>query len=627
MRAGIIGDPAVGFNERDQFWVGHTDWEYRAVVYPNLKLLEHQQIDLVCDGLDTIASISIGGVPAADAANMFHPHRFDITHVIARARARANLLDLRIRFRSPVAHIRSEEARLGSRPVNGDWDPYIFIRKAACNFGWDWGPKVPTVGIWKSIRLEAWSHARIVNVRPLVTRADAGRAEVEVHVDIQHARTASTPSPLAPDPAPLSLDAVLRPPKGRLTPALRVSQSTTTEQHAILRFTVPRPARWWPRGYGKQPLYSLRVNLRSALHPRRTLGTFQSRLGLRTVRLNTEPDTAGSRFQLEINGRPIFCKGANWIPDDLFPARVTPSRLRRRVQQAALANMNMLRVWGGGYYEHDAFYAACDRAGILVWQDFMFACAMYPEEQPYPQLIEAEARHQVARLSSHPSVVLWCGGNECVWGWQRWGWKQRLSPGQTWGRNYYIDMLPMVLRELDPTRPYWPNSPWSGSLDHDVLDEHHGDRHTWDAAFEDYRNTRPRFLSEVGHQAPATLRTLRGAIAPAGLAINSPELQHRQRATGGNAAMYDAHFARHALAPHSFLDWHRAAQELQSRAMTIACNWSIDKSPGCAGILIWQLNDCWPALSWSLIDSAGRPKPAYFAVQKAFARRIPRHRG
>ncbi|MGE3107892.1 MAG: glycoside hydrolase family 2 protein [Phycisphaerales bacterium] len=609
IRAGVIGDPAIGFNELDQFWVGKADWEYRTRFHADERLFAHERIDLVCDGLDTIATLELNGERIGEAANMFHPHRFNVREALKRTGAN----ELLIRFRSPLRHVREEQARLGARPVNGDWDPYIFIRKAACNFGWDWGPKVPTVGIWKPIRLEGWSGARIVSLRPLVTRADQRLATVEVHVDVERGNHL----------AELVIEAMISE-KGE-PEALSADAAMIDGDSAALRLEVSRPSLWWPRGHGKQPLYEVTVSLRASKGARpRILDRDRGTIGLRTVRLNTETDRWGSKFQFEVNGKPIFCQGANWIPDDLFPTRVTPRRLRQRVRQAADANMNMLRVWGGGYYEHDAFYDACDRAGIMVWQDFMFACAMYPEEPPYPALIEAEARHQVSRLSSHPCVVLWCGGNECVWGWQKWGWKDRLKPGQTWGAGYYFDLLPKVVKELCPTTPYWANSPLSANtvpaaLERDVLDPNHGDRHTWDATFEEYRARIPRFVSEFGQQSPASLPTLRRAIGASGLRVDSEAIKHRQRATGGNAAMYDTALSRAGQAPTDFAQWHRMMQRAQADAVRIAFEWAVANQPRCMGALVWQLNDCWPALSWSLIDSAGKPKPAYFAVKRALA--------
>jgi beta-mannosidase len=361
-----------------------------------------------------------------------------------------------------------------------------------------------------------------------------------------------------------------------------------------------------------------------------------SYIAFRDVRLNTDPDEHGSKFQLEVNGTPIFCKGANWIPEGLFPDDRTDEVIRERVRQAAAANMNMLRVWGGGMYESDAFYDECDKQGIMVWQDFMFACACYPEEAPYPQLVEQEARYQIARLSSHPSVVLWCGGNECVWGYESWGyaasdvagpWKKRVGD-RAWGGGYYFDLLPRLLRELDPTRPYWANSPFAGRIGENPNQQIRGDRHTWDATFlpgasgTDYRTIVPRFCAEFGHQAPANIETLAGVLRPEELSLGSAALEHHQKGTGGTAQHINKAMASHGAIPTEFATWHRFAQELQAEAMTngIEHHASHRASGRCMGVLIWQFNDAWPGMSWSLVDSDGRPKPAYEAVREAFGR-------
>jgi beta-mannosidase len=263
--------------------------------------------------------------------------------------------------------------------------------------------------------------------------------------------------------------------------------------------------------------------------------------------------------------------------------------------------------------------------GIMVWQDFMFSCAMYPEEPPYPALVEAEARHQVARLSSHPSVVLWCGGNECVWAYESWGagdakgrWKERVTPGQTWGRGYYFELLPRVIAELDPTRPYWANSPYCGREGDSPNQDARGDRHTWDVRAEGYRSIVPRFCSEFGHQSPPNLSTLARALAPQDLRRNSPALDHRQRGTGGTAKHIDESLVSWFPPAKDFEEWHRQAQEAQARALSIGIKWLRENQPRCMGALLWQFNDAWPGFSWSLIDSDGKPKPAYDAVREAF---------
>jgi beta-mannosidase len=626
-RAGLIPDLAVGFGEREVQWIGESDFEYRRSFDLPDELLAYERTDLVCDGVDTLAELSLNGAAIGSAANMFHPHRFDLRPALRRGRN-----ELAITFRSPLRHVRAEERRLGPRPYNGDrlgWAPFPFMRKAAVNFGWDFAPRAATSGIWRGIRIEAWSGVRIAGVRPIVRRIDRARWTVDATVELEWSGSGAVPEGLL-------LGACLR---GEPHVDEWDSAAPPLGDHAAtLSIGVDDPRLWWPRGSGDQALYGLDV----ALYDRRSAWgvaeMWSGKIGFREVRLNTEPDEEGSRFQIEVNGTPVFCKGANWVPCGLFPDDRSPERVRDRVRQAGAANMNMLRVWGGGVYEDDAFYRECDRLGIMVWQDFMFACACYPEEPPLPALVEAEARHQITRLSAHPSVVLWCGGNECVWGHEAWGiaegapWKERTT-NTTWGAGYWFDLLPRLVRELDPTRPYWANSPSSGAARQgasgaeakEVNSATRGDRHTWDAApgSSAFRAIAPRFCSEFGCQAPPNLEMLREAVGAEGLVIGSAALEHRQRATGGMARHIDGPLAERFPAPASFEEWHRLAQQLQADSLREAIEWLASQRPRCMGALVWQLNDLWPGMSWSLIDSDGRPKPAYDAVREAFGRITP----
>lgn len=619
IRAGIIKHPKEGFAELEQFWVGKTDWRYECEFEASDLLFDYERLDLVCDGLDTIATVELNGIYVGAAANMFHPHRFDARPALRRGTNR-----LTITFKSPLKHIREEEARLGARPVNGDWDPYIFIRKAACNFGWDWAPKVPTCGVWKPIRLEAWSGVRIAGVRPRMSRTRGDVWRVSIQTDLEWAERV---------PAGLLLGASLE------EHGLDAWASTVPEAGkptTTISFDVENPRVWWPRGHGEQPLYYLKLSLHADGEVDGIADGWVGDVGFREVRLHTEPDEHGSRFEIHVNGKPIFCKGANWVPDTLFPTECTRERYRERVKQAADANMNMLRVWGGGFYEDEEFYRACDELGILVWQDFMFACAMYPEEAPFPELIEDEARHQITRLSSHASVALWCGGNECVWGYEAWGnapgerpWKERLE-GKTWGKpalktwgsGYYFDLLPRLVSELDPSKPYWANSPWSGSRDIPTNSVQHGDRHTWDVQAQDYRKVVPRFCSEFGQQSTSQLVTLREVLEEKELQTGSRGLEHRQRATGGTARHIDEVMSDLGLPRDTFEKWVYSAWVLQRRALRYGIHALRLQRPRCMGALIWQLNEVWPGMSWSIIDSAGRPKPAWDVVREAFDPRL-----
>lgn len=605
LAAGVIGHPNDGYNERELSWIGWTDWAYRCTFVAGEELRAHERVELVCDGLDTIATIELNGQIVGSAANMHHPHRFDV-----RPALRQGENELTVCFRGPLAQAREQEAIHGPRPFNGDWGPYNYIRKMACNFGWDWGPMVPTAGIWRDIGLHAWSGVRLDSVRPLVRRAEGDEWVVDVHVNLEWA------APPAAAPRDVRVGATV--PEGGARGAVRVTAEDAAV-HVPLR--VCGPKLWWPRGCGEPVLYDVQVELETggASEP---LDRWAARIGFRTVCLNTGPDEVGSAFTIEINGRPVFCRGANWIPEGLFPAALTPKDYRTRLQQAADANMNMLRVWGGGIYEHPAFYETCDELGLLVWQDFMLACSTYPEEEPFRSQFEAEARYNITRLSPHPSVVLYCGGNECVWAYERWGFKERMQPGQSWGAGYYFDLFPRLMAELDPTRLYWPNSPYSGSCDIDVLSCEHGNHHLWDAAVEGYRDFVPRFVSEFGHQSPPNWATLREALRPEDLTIGSPALQHRQRAMGGDAVRYEVPLGQWFPRPQTFDDWHFLAQLLQARAICLGIEWLRSQQPRCMGALYWQLNDCWAGHSWSAIDWRGRRKPLWYASRRAYAPRL-----
>jgi beta-mannosidase len=543
---------------------------------------------------------------------MFHPHRFDLRGLV---REGAN--ELSITFRSPLKHIREEQERLGKRPVNGDWEPYIYIRKAACNFGWDWAPKLATCGVWKSIGLEAWSTVRIARARTGTRRNADGSWELDVAVDLEWSGTPARGTVVvgaevdAKDEEP----AVIGSAHDVVTPG------TASIRHSLSFSTATE---WSPRGMGGRQLYPLEIWVTDNYETNRQavdlLDQHHSKFGFRDVKLKTDHDEHGSAFVLEVNGRKVFCKGANWIPDGPWAGQVSRETYKHRLQQAAAANMNMLRVWGGGCYESDDFYELCDELGIMVWQDFMFSCAMYPEEQPYPRLIEAEARHQIARLSAHPSVVLWCGGNECTWAHDEWGntpgerpWKERLG-GKSWGLTYYKGLLPSLLYNSET--PYWPNSPYP------MNNADHGDRHTWDKRGDGYRDVVPRFCSEFGQQSPSNYATLVKAVGAEALKLGSAELGHRQRATGGTARHIDEAIAETFRQPRDFDEWHYLAQLTQARAMKTGIEWLRVNRPRCMGALVWQLNECWPGMSWSLVDSEGRGKLAYHAVKEAFRERL-----
>jgi beta-mannosidase len=390
---------------------------------------------------------------------------------------------------------------------------------------------------------------------------------------------------------------------------------------AVLELVPGLVQRWWPHGHGDQSQYRLTVTVTGA--DGAMLDRWERAIGFRTVVLDTAPDRTGAAFTFVVNGRPIFARGVNWIPDDPFPSRVTPAHYRQRLERAVAAGADLVRVWGGGIYEDDAFYAACDELGVLVWQDFTFACAAYPEHLLAAE-VEAEARDNVERLMVHPSLALWNGNNENIWGWFDWEWRDRLD-SRPWGEGFYFATLPRIVAEVDPGRPYWPGSPYSGSMTVAPNADAHGCVHVWDVwnrlDHTRYRDHTPRFVAEFGWQAPPAWSTLRTAISDDPLTPDSPGMVHHQKAEDGDRKLARG-LAHHFTPPADFDDWLWATQLNQARAVRTGVEHFRSLRGPCMGTIWWQLNDCWPVTSWAVVDSAGRPKPAWYALRDAYAPRL-----
>ncbi|WP_225095561.1 glycoside hydrolase family 2 protein [Streptomyces sp. CoH27] len=589
LAAGVIQDPFLGRNETGAAWVGRREWTYTT----ELSAANGQErTDLVFGGLDTAAEITLDGRLLGRTRNMHRSYRFPVTGSAGR---------LAVRFASAYTEAEAVRDRLGERPA-AYAEPYQYLRKMACSFGWDWGPTLVTAGIWRPVRLEHWSTARISRVRPLVT-VHQGTGVVELRVEVERSDAA----------ARLAVEA---------RAGGQVARARLDGGAGAVRLRVPDVRLWWPRGYGEQPLYDVELTL---LHEEVPLDVWRRRVGFRTVELDRRPDAHGTGFTLVVNGERLFARGVNWIPDDVFPSRVARERYRERLGQAAAAGVDLVRVWGGGIYESEDFYDACDDLGLLVWQDFPFACAAYPEEQPLRGEVEAEARENVVRLMPHPSLVLWNGNNENLWGFRDWDWERRLA-GESWGEGYYLGLLPRVVAELDPTRPYTAGSPWSGSWDRHPNDPAHGTHHSWEVwnreDYAAYRSEVPRFVAEFGWQAPPAYATLRRALPAEELAPDSPGMLHHQKADDGNGKL-ERGLARHFAVPvRDFDRWHYLTQVNQARAVAAGIEHWRAHWPVCAGTVVWQLNDCWPVTSWAAIDGDGREKPLYHELKRLYADRL-----
>ncbi|KAG4073368.1 hypothetical protein HA402_008524 [Bradysia odoriphaga] len=603
LAAGLIPDPFLDDNEALLAWIGLVDWTYRTSFdwTPN----GHERHDLVFDGIDTVAVVRLNGEVVLDAANQHRSYRIDVRSLL---RDGAN--ELEVAFRSPIRYANAQSLELGARPRPYQL-PYEAIRKAASSFGWDWGIATYTSGLWRAVRLESWSIVRIAETRVNASPTDGG-GRVEAEVLIERADAADSAFLVTAELAGARGSVVI--PAGA--------------DRAVVAVEARGLERWWPVGHGDQPLYDVHLSIREEPpHVRGDLDAVVRRVGFRTVEWNTTPDADGTPFTLVVNGREIFVKGVNWIPDDALHVRVDRARYERRLRQAVAANLNLIRVWGGGLYESEDFYELCDELGLLTWQDFLFACAAYPEEEPIRSEIEAEARENIVRLSSHPSLVLLTGNNENLWGHEDWGWKTHLD-GKSWGEYYYYELFPALVAELAPHVPYSPGSPFSpvqldGSRPHPNA-EPHGTMHLWEQwnrqDYLTYRDHTPRFVAEFGWQGPPAWSTLVRSVSDAPLTPESPGMIVHQKALDGNVKLTNG-LLPHFRIPADMETWHWAMQLNQAHAVRFALEHFRSWAPHTMGGVVWQLNDCWPVTSWAAIDGDERLKPLWHAIKLAFAPR------
>ena len=598
LAAGLIADPYLDDHERLQAWIGACDWEYRTTF--QWSDAGFDRAELLFEGLDTVARVQLNGTVIAETRNMHRTYRAEVQSLL-----REGDNELTVTFASPVRFADRESLEQGYRP-HVNHHPYNSIRKMACSFGWDWGPDTATVGLWRAVTLQSWSNARLDSVRPMVSM-EGTDGVATVRVEIAAAVVGEFLARVAVGSESNTVSATVK-----FAPGETVAEA---------RILVPDAERWWPLGHGEHPLYDLDVML---LNGEVELDSWHGRIGFRTVNVDMTPDESGTPFTILVNDRPIFIKGANWIPDDAFPHRVDRARYEERILQAAHANINLLRVWGGGIYESDDFYNVCDEQGMLTWQDFLFACAAYSEDEPMRSEVEGEARDNIVRLMPHPSLIIWNGSNENIWGYQEWGWEKRLGD-RSWGLGYYRDLLPSLLAELDPTRAYTPSSPFSPTDEHYPNDPAHGSVHLWDLwnreDYPNYRNHSPRFVGEFGWQGPPTWSTMNRSISDSPLTPESPGMLVHQKAQDGNVKLIDGLIA-HLPLPDDIDDWHWAMSLNQAVAVQTGIEHFRSLAPTCMGSIVWQLNDCWPVTSWAAVDGDGRPKPLLYALKHAYADRM-----
>ncbi len=605
--AGLIPDPFYGTNEESLQWIELEDWEYRTTFIASEELLSRERIDLIFEGLDTYASVYLNDSLVLESDNMFREWRIDCNGLI-----RSGENELLVLFRSPVREVEQIWGALGYELPGG---PRVLTRKAAYNYGWDWAPRFVTSGIWRPARLEAWSGSRIDNMRIIQRGIFEREATLTAAIEIESTEMRN-----------VYIDLYLYKPehdgfKDISKTSRWLPKGRTTME---IDFELFQPGLWWPNGMGDQNLYTIVARLRDPA----LIDEARETIGLRTLELVTKPDSIGESFYFRVNGVPVFAKGANWIPMDSFTPRIGRERYERILKDAADSGSNMLRVWGGGIYEEDIFYDLCDSLGILVWQDFMFACAMYPGDEGFLRNVEMEAAQNVRRLRNHPCIALWCGNNESDEGWRNWGWQKQYgySPEDSvriW-KDYealFHELLPRVVTEHDGTREYRPSSPEYGRADPRSMTE--GDSHYWgvwhDAEpFEIFSERIPRFMSEFGFQSFPSMSTIQSFAAPEDRLRDSEVMLSHQKHPRGNELIAE-YMERWYRPPKDFESFVYLSQLLQAEGIGYAIEAHRRAKPYCMGTLYWQLDDCWPVASWSSIDYHGNWKALQYRVKSAYS--------
>ena len=587
-----IDHPFIGNNEHQLQWVSETDWEYKTTFLVDSKTLQNQHIELNFEGLDTYASVFLNDSLILKTNNAFREFQIDVKSLIKAKN------QLHIVFENTKRYEEQNKAKLSYTLPEGN---RIFTRKAQFQYGWDWGPKLNTSGIWRAIELNTWNQIKIEDMYVKQLQINDSIANLSLDVNIT--------SDMKEE---LNYDIYVN---NKLNSTFKINDTIDST------FRITKPKLWWPHNLGDPYLYTIKVVVKK---DKTVLDSISTKIGLRTIELITEKDSIGESFYFKVNDVPVYAKGANYIPQNSMQNKVTDTHYNTLLNDAVAANMNMLRVWGGGIYENDVFYDLCDEKGILVWQDFMFACAMYPGDKNYLQNVQQEAIDNVKRLRNHASIALWCGNNENSEGWHRWGWQDGRSENEKdeiWG-NYlkvFDSILPNTVNGLTNT-DYWQSSPKYGRGNPKYQIE--GDAHDWwiwhDAyPFEHLEEKVPRFMSEFGFQSFPSYEVINYINQSDSLEISSIGFKNHQKHVRG-FQLIDEYMERDFPIPTKAEDYVYMSQLLQAYGITKGLEAQRRAKPYNMGTLYWQLNDCWPSISWSSIDFFGNWKALHYKTKKAF---------
>ena len=602
----LIADPFYGTNEKDLQWISDECWEYKTIFDLDNEFISKEVQLLKFYGLDTYAKVYVNGKLLIESNNMFHPWEVSVKNIFILGEN-----EILVSFESPIQKILPKMSKMNYElPADNDQikktSPYT--RKAPYHYGWDWGPSFATCGIWQNVEVIAYDFFAIDDVYIDQKEINYHNAKIEINVDVTSA-------------VKLKADLLIIEPKSKIniSKSINLKKGKNSFQRSI---DIINPELWWPNGHGEQYIYEFEIHLKMD----DCKESKKVRTGLRDFKVRIEKDEDGHSFAFIVNGKPIFSKGANWIPGDSFTTRMTKDNYKTLLKNAVSANMNTVRVWGGGIYESEDFYDLCDELGLIVWQDFMFACSLYPGDDDFLKSVKKEAEYQIIRLRNHPSIALWCGNNEIAVAWHNWGWKEKY-PDSVFTKDYknlFHELLPKLCQYLDKSRLYWPSSPGYDLLLPKTGQElNKGDVHYWGvwhggdelSAFSDNVG---RFMSEYGMQSFPSPATVDYFCPSKEQDIDSDIIKSHQKASLGNGNIMK-YILMYYNEPKDFSSFVMLSQIMAGEAIKVAVESHRMAMPYCMGSLYWQLNDCWPGASWSSLDYFGNWKALHYYAKKFFS--------